>query len=299
MTTLQAALAGSAEGAEGADDPAAPLGICTATLRADPFSCSPDELQSIITASGLAGFRTASLWRMHYELAKAGGLRDGDLVQWLTEAELQVLVVEAGVEWANGVSDALATEADALFALARVVGATHLLAVTLHERADDFDPVKARAGLRSFADRAADVGLSLSVEWLPWTVLPTLSSAWELIQSVDRDNVGLVFDNWHWLRQPGGPQPDVMRTIPGARFHLLQLCDAPATPEGAMLEETMTRRLLPGEGATDWAELAEVFAAIGARPIVAPEPFNGARAAQGPTVYAHAIAEATRRVLAS
>src|SRR5207302_1122238 len=121
--------------AHGADVPTdlSDLGVCTSTLRADPFSCSPDDLQSIITASGLA----------------------------------------------------------------------------------------------EFADRAAGAGRSLSIEWLPWTVLPPLSSAWQLIESVDRANVGLVFDNWHWLRQPGGPQPDVLRTIPGDREHLLQLCDAP------------------------------------------------------------------------
>jgi hypothetical protein len=49
-----------------------------------------------------------------------------------------------------------------------------------------------------------------------------------------------------------------------------------------MLEETMTRRLLPGEGATDWDELAQVFGEIGARPIIAPEPFNAARARARP-----------------
>lgn len=274
------------------------LGVCTAPLRSDPFSCSPDDLQSIISAAGLAGFRTASLWRMHYEMAKAGGMSDEELLHWLTEAELQVLVVEAGVEWANGVSPALDAEADALFSLAGLVGATHLLTVTMHEDEKVFDRAAAVAGLTHFADRAADAGLSLSIEWLPWTVLPTLTSAWQLIESVDRPNVGLVFDNWHWLRQPGGPQPDVLRTIPGDRVHLLQLCDAPAAADGPMLEETMTRRLLPGEGATDWAELARVLAEIGADPIVAPEPFNTQRAAQGPTVYAHAIADATRRVLA-
>jgi sugar phosphate isomerase/epimerase len=271
------------------------LGVCTSTLRADPFSCAPDDLQAIITAAGLAGFRTASLWRMHYEMAKAGGLRDGDLLSWLEEAELSVLVVEAGVEWANGVSKALADEADGLFAMAQLVGATHVLTVTMNE--GELDVAAARSGLTAFADRAADAGLSLSIEWLPWSVLPTLSSAWDLIESVDRDNVGLVFDNWHWLRQPGGPQPDVLRTIPGERLHLLQLCDAPATPDGPMLEETMTRRLLPGEGATDWVELAHVLGEIGARPIIAPEPFNTERASHGPTVYAHAIAEATRRLL--
>jgi sugar phosphate isomerase/epimerase len=88
-----------------------------------------------------------------------------------------------------------------------------------------------------------------------------------------------------------------LRTIPGDRIHLFQACDAPAQPDGPMLEETMTRRLLPGEGATDWDELASVFGEIGAHPIVAPEPFNTERASHGPTVYAHAIAEATRRLL--
>ena len=289
-------LATMAQHGGGAPDDLSRLGVCTPTLRADPFSCSPDDLQSIITAAGLAGFRTGSMWRMHYEMAKAGGLRDGELLSWLAEAELSVLVIEAGVEWANGDTNAMADEADALFAMAQLVGASHILSVTMNE--GELDLGAARSGLAAFADRAADVGLSLSIEWLPWTVLPTLTSAWELIQSVDRDNVGLVFDNWHWLRQPGGPQPEVLRTVPGERIHLFQMCDAPAAAEGPMLEETMTRRLLPGEGATDWDELARVFGEIGARPIIAPEPFNTERASHGPTVYAHAIAEAARRLLA-
>src|SRR5215204_1125022 len=106
MTSLLGAISADASGAPDLSG----LGICTSTLRADPFSCTPDDLQSIISASGLAGFRTASLWRMHYELAKAGGLRDGDLMHWLTEAEVQVLVVKAGVEWANGATQALDDE---------------------------------------------------------------------------------------------------------------------------------------------------------------------------------------------
>ena len=88
MTSFLATMA--AHGA-GVPDDLSQLGVCTSTLRADPFSCTPDDLQSIITASGLAGFHTASLWRMHYEMAKAGGLRDGDMLQWLAEAEMSVL----------------------------------------------------------------------------------------------------------------------------------------------------------------------------------------------------------------
>ena len=278
------------------DDPAA-LGICTAVLLPDLFSCTPDDLHSIVTAAGLAGFRKASLWRMHYELAKTDGMRDADLLQWLDEAELSVPVIESGREWANGESEALVDESNALIELAQLVGATHIVTVTLNQ--GTLDRPRALAGLAAFADRAADAGLSLSIEWLPWTALPTLSSAWELIESVDRANVGLNFDNWHWLRQPGGPQPDVLRTIPGERVHLLQLCDAPAQPDGPMLEENLRRRLLPGEGATDWHELARIFGQINAHPIIAPEPFNTERASHGPSVYAQAIADATHRWFSS
>src|SRR5687768_3514212 len=103
MTSFLATAAAS--GGSPFDGTVPEFGICTSTLRADPFSCSADDLQSIITASGLAGFRTASLWRMHYGLAKAGGLHDGDLLQWLAEAELSVFIVEGGVAWANGDSE--------------------------------------------------------------------------------------------------------------------------------------------------------------------------------------------------
>ena len=92
------------------------------------------------------------------------------------------------------------------------------------------------------------------------------------------------------------PAPQTRSSV-GELLRTTGFASAPALADGPMLEETMTRRLLPGEGATDWDELARVFGEIGARPIIAPEPFNRERSSHGPTVYAHAIAEATRRLL--
>ena len=271
------------------------FGVSTAVLRADPFACSPAELHSVFGAASMAGFEGGSLWRMHYELAKNEGMTDAQLLAWLDESGFAVELVEAVTTWADGPGGAFDAEVAPTIELARLVGARQILAVTMNE--GTLDRPAAVAGLRVLADRAADAGLKISIEWLPWSALPTLEAAWSLIGEADRDNVGLVFDNWHWLRQPGGPAPELLRRIPGERIHIWQLCDAPAAPDGEFLDETMNRRLLPGEGASDWTELRAIFAEIGARPALAPEPFNPARAAAGPLVYAHAIAEATRRVL--
>jgi sugar phosphate isomerase/epimerase len=64
-----------------------------------------------------------------------------------------------------------------------------------------------------------------------------------------------------------------------------------------MMMESMTKRLLPGEGEVDWAGVLEALDAIGADPIWAPEVFNVDLLATGPTAMARRIGESARKVL--
>ena len=94
-----------------------------------------------------------------------------------------------------------------------------------------------------------------------------------------------------------GPAFDLLASIPGGRIHVLQLDDAGPPADVDPMVETMTDRRLPGEGVVDLPALLAALDAIGADPVLAPEVFSAANAADGPAEAARRIVEATRRVV--
>jgi sugar phosphate isomerase/epimerase len=103
---------------------------------------------------------------------------------------------------------------------------------------------------------------------------------------VDRDNIGLVLDTWHWFRQPGGPNLDALRATPPERIHLLQLNDAPTEAGQDLLTETGTARLLPGDGVIDITSVLDALDDIDAKPLVVSEVFSTSLAESGSAEFA-------------
>jgi sugar phosphate isomerase/epimerase len=117
-------------------------------------------------------------------------------------------------------------------------------------------------------DRAAAFGARVHLEFIPFTIVRTLRTAWDLVRVADRPNGGLVFDTWHFFR--GEPQFDVLDTIPGDRIFQVQLDDARQQPTGPLREETQ-HRLLPGDGELDLVTAVQALHRIGALRWVGPE----------------------------
>jgi sugar phosphate isomerase/epimerase len=234
------------------------LGMCTATLLPDPMGAtSDDQVRAAAEAAATAGFTTASVWAHQLALVVDRGL--------------EVAVVEASMAWATGPVEAAKAEAGYFAATAESVGATKIVAVCMDAVWPGIDP--AREKLAILVEQAASVGAQVCVEFLPWSVIPDLATAWELVEPLG-PNAGILIDSWHWQRQPGGPNPSLLATIPGERIGYLQLCDAAPEPVGDSLTEAMTNRLLPGDGVVDFAALVTQLDAIGAKPYVATEIFN-------------------------
>ncbi len=265
-----------------------------ATLSVNPFELSFDELDSSLAATAVVGCTGVSVWPFNLDMA---GVDVGWLVSRLDELRLTHPVVEAAFGWLNPDRDAAAKEASNLISYAAAVGGRELVAVTMEPALPPMDEVAAR--LRTLGQVAADAGLGVNVEFLPWTGIADLATAWEIIQRADCDNVGIMVDTWHWFRQPGGPNPDLLGRIPSDRLRVVQLCDASAEPpdDVDMATETMTARLLPGEGAVDFAEVLGVVSDTGASPIWFPEVFSHTLAASGPQTMASQVLAATRSVL--
>jgi sugar phosphate isomerase/epimerase len=272
------------------------LTMCLAGLRDDPFTCRAADLERMVVASADAGFRGLSLWTLYVHQVAADGLDAKGIGRLCEDNGLQVRVVEAVTAWPSGDRSAIDDEARPVFELAAELGAEQVLAVAYTD-----EPVDLEVASRGFAytcDLAARDGLGIALEFLPWTSVPDLRTAWSVVERAGRDNGGLVVDSWHWQRQPGGPDLTTLRAVPGDRIHLLQLNDAPRERDGDMLDETMNRRLLPGDGEIDLRSLLDALDEIGAEPIVAPEVFNPeAVGGLGPEEAAQRIGDATRRVL--
>jgi sugar phosphate isomerase/epimerase len=270
------------------------LVMSLATMSVNPFELTFDQLESSLVATADAGYTGISVWPFTLGMA---GVDASWLADRLKELQLTHPVAEAAFGWLNADRDAAATEVANLSEYANAVGSREVVAVTMESDLPPMDEVA--ACFRTLCQTAGDAGLQVSMEFLPWTGIPDLATAWEILQRADCDNGGIMVDTWHWYRQPGGPNPDLLRQIPSQFLRVVQLCDAPEeTPEDTdIATETMTARLLPGDGAVDFAEVLGIITDSGAEPIWFPEVFSTALAAAGPQAMAPQVLAASRSVL--
>ena len=272
------------------------LVLCSATLLPDPTRPTPESLALQVDAAKAAGFAGISLWGLHEGVARRAGRSADEVRESILGAGLSVPMVEVLMPWDAADDAAAAAAAEPTLELAERYGAKYVLAVTMRP---ELPPLREAAPrLRGVCARAADRGLGVVVEFLPWTGIADLATAWELVQAAGCDNSGIMVDGWHWQRQPGGPCPDLLRSIPPEFLPIFQLCDAAADPvDENLVAETLAHRCLPGEGAVDLRALLAVFDEIGAKPLIAPEVFNSALAAGGAHDMARRIYDASARTL--
>ncbi len=265
-----------------------------ATMSANPFELTFDHLETSLVATADAGYTGISVWPFIL------GMADVDaswLADRLEELQLTHPVAEAAFGWLNSDRDAAAAEVASLSEYATAVGSREVVAVTMESTLPPMDEVA--ACFKTLCQTAGDAGLQVSMEFLPWTGIADLATAWEILQRADCDNSGIMVDTWHWFRQPGGPNPDLLRQIPAEKLRVVQLCDAAAElPDDVdIATETMTSRLLPGDGAVDFAEVLGIITGSGATPIWFPEVFSTSLAAAGPQTMAPQVLAASRSVL--
>jgi sugar phosphate isomerase/epimerase len=233
------------------------VGICPATLMIDPLAAGATEVGLAGGAGAGAGFADASVWIQHLPALEGSGLK--------------VRVVEAALAWANGDARATEHEARAYAEAAAAQGADIITAICLDPAIADRE--RARDNLGRLVAAAESVGARVAVEFLPWTAIADLATAWDLVGPLG-PAAGILLDTWHWVRQPGGPAWELLASIPGERISYVQMCDAGPEPSADVMDEALTGRLLPGEGVVDFARLFAALAAIGASPYLATEIFN-------------------------
>lgn len=172
-------------------------------------------------------------------------------------------------------------------------GARSVVMVEMMDVAPSLD--EAAEAFARVCDLAAPHGLLVHIEFLPFGGIPDLASAWAIVEAAGRPNGGLTLDSWHLFRS--GSTLDQLARIPGERISTVQINDAPAVPAADLFEETMTGRLLPGEGDFDLVGLIRTLDKIGSKAPIGVEVFGERQSEKTAVELAPAWAKAARTIL--
>jgi sugar phosphate isomerase/epimerase len=138
---------------------------------------------------------------------------------------------------------------EAFLAAGAELGARHVVVAPY-----DQDLERMTERIAQFCDLAAPYGLTVNLEMFPWTVVPNLATATQVMGKVDRPNSGILVDTLHFVRS--GSALEELARVPRGWLHFAHICDAvgptPTTDEG-LIFTAREDRLPPGEGEIDIA----------------------------------------------
>ncbi len=134
--------------------------------------------------------------------------------------------------------------------------------------------------LRETADVLADHGLRLGLEYVgpktSWTAkrfpfIHTMAEMKDLLDAIDRPNVGFILDSWHWYT--AGEQEADLLTLTNEEVVAVDLNDAPA---GIPVDQQMDlkRKLPASTGVIDVRTFLRALVRIGYDGPVRAEPFD-------------------------
>jgi len=263
-----------------------------------------------VDAAAEAGFAAITLFPEHYLDAVAReGLDPSTIRRHLQGAGIVVHQLDPLLDWYS--NDATGSELG-LYEAAEATGATSLNVVPAFAPTEDPSFLIDRLG--ALGDRAAVRGLSIDLEFLPWSPIPDLGTAISVIEACGLRNLGVMLDCWHFFRS-GGQLSELTPEVVG-RITGVQLNDAPLMParrgvrerwdtsrallgwarngrrtlgardfirlirnaaqsaDPKLIGETLTRRLLPGDGEQPVTELVAALKVGGCRAPLGVEVFN-------------------------
>lgn len=148
--------------------------------------------------------------------------------------------------------------------------------------------------LRAMSDIAASYNVNLAFEFLgfPWCSVRTLAHAWEIVQRVDRANVGFVIDTCHLYA--GGSTLDSIRTVDARKLAILHINDVEPIPKEQI---TDAHRLFPGDGVIPLKDIVAAVRGIGFDGVASVEIFRPEYWAREPLMVAREAREKAMRVL--
>lgn len=256
------------------------------------------DFDARVAAAGAAGMAGIGLFVFEYARLRNDEQRSAaDIRRVLERHDVVLADVEVAVNWwatAGPELDIARTVESLAFEMADEFGVRYLQAIGPY----DCGVEQAIDGFGRLCDRAAEHGLLVGIEWLPFTNIATATDAATIVRGADRPNGGYCADIWHHVR--GADDVALIEVLEPERIFSIQMNDGRRVPDlDDYREDCLAHRLPPGEGEFDCVGFIRALRAMGVDAPISLEVCSTELWAAPADVAARASADAMRRVLAA
>lgn len=216
-----------------------------------------------------AGYDGIGLRAETYMLAVKQGDSDERMLEILAEHDMKVTEVEYITLWADPNKTIETPETllqqfkeQTIYHMARLFGVGHINCGLMEK-------YPAEVHIQAFKElctRAKE--LVIGLEFMPYSGVPDLASAWNIVKEADCDNGMLILDTWHWAR--ANMTAADLEGVPAEKVVSIQICDVLERryPDTILRDESMHDRLCPGTGWGDTEGFLRALKAHGIKPRV-------------------------------
>ena len=260
------------------------------TLTGSPVMVPPRfSFRDRVAAAAEAGFSAIGLLTDDYLACREAGLDDRTMRSILDDHGIGIGEVEFLFLWTDDreeMAAGAAAQEDLAWAMAEAFEPRHVNVGELRPPGEALPMDRLAERFSALAGRAASHGLLVAFEFLPWTAVPDVETAIELVRLADCPNAGLLVDAAHLFW--GNSDLGSLRDLKPHEVTGVQMDDGDLAAGGDPAERTMTVRTFPGSGDFDLLGLIRALDEIGVDAPLSAEILC-------PEIQAMPVREAARR----
>ncbi|HVU60047.1 MAG TPA: sugar phosphate isomerase/epimerase [Mycobacteriales bacterium] len=266
------------------------LGLCWGTVPRAP-------LLTHIDAAADAGFTSISVSPEQYLSAHRS---PAELRLRLADCGVVVDAVDPALTWLPGMPPTpdgglLSYDTADVLTTAEALGARWINAAVAFP--GPWSQAEITDAFAALCRRGAEAGVGVLLEFVPWSTVGDLPAAARVVRACGAANAGVTFDTWHFHR--GGSRLASLTAEDLSVVRAIQISDAVAQPTTDSMTESISARLLPGEGVIPLLELLSLLREATAEAPLSVEVFNTDLRRQPVDTVARLAGDAARRVIAA
>jgi sugar phosphate isomerase/epimerase len=148
--------------------------------------------------------------------------------------------------------------------------------------------------LKRAGDRFGEIGARLAIEYLPWLpVVRDIQSTRQVLDKAGVPGAGVLVDTWHFTHSEDSWAD--LEELPLDELAYVQFDDHPALESDDLVDETLMRRAMPGEGVFELERFCDVIRQKGFGGVVSCEILSKETRTMDLDLFATRVHETSRR----